>query len=66
MKAPLFLVIHMSPAVEARESVGRLAKLAVRPRKFSTHKKTHGFEYNLSLRCNIQKVFGLKTNEFVL
>ena len=24
------------------------------------------FEYKLSLRCNIQKAFGLETNEFVL
>ena len=45
MKAPLFLVIHMCPTVKARESVRRLAKSAVRPRKFATHKKTHGFEY---------------------
>ena len=55
MKAPLFFVIHMCPTVKARESVGRLAKLAV-----VTHKKTHDFEYKLSLRCNIQKSFGLK------
>ena len=49
--------------VNARESVGRLMKLAVRPRKFATYQKTHDFEYKLSLRCNIQKYFGLKTNE---
>ena len=39
------VVIHMCPLVKARESVGRLAKLAVRPWKFATHKKTHDFEY---------------------
>ena len=66
MKAPLFFVIHMCLMVKARESVGRLAKPIVRPRKFATHKKTYGFEYKLSLRCNIQKAFGLKTKEFVL
>ena len=38
MKAPLFLVIHMCPTVKAHESVGRLEKPAVRPRKFATHK----------------------------
>ena len=64
MKAPLFFVIHMCPTVKARESVGRLAKPAVRPQKFATHKKTHGFEYKGSLGCNIQKAFGLKTNVF--
>ena len=45
VKAPLFLVIHMCQTVKARESVGRLAKPAVRPQKFATHKKTHDFEY---------------------
>ena len=45
MKTPLVLVIHMCPTVKARESVGRLAKLVVRPWKFATHKKTHDFEY---------------------
>ena len=64
MKAPVFLVIHMCLTVKARESVGRRAKLVIRPEKFATHKKTHGFEYKLSLRCNIQKSFGLKINEF--
>ena len=53
MKAPVFLVILMCPMVKARESVERCAKFAVRPRKFATHKKTHGFEYKLSLRCNV-------------
>ena len=47
--------------MKAYESVERLAKPEVKPRKFATHKKTHGFEYKLSLRCNIQKAFGLKT-----
>ena len=37
--------LYIFPAVEARESVGRRAKLAVGPRKFAAHKKTHGFEY---------------------
>ena len=64
MKAPLFLVIHMGPMVKAHENVGKLAKPAVRPRKFATHKNTHDFEYKLSLWCNIQKDFGLKKNEF--
>ena len=45
VKAPLFFVIHMCQIVKARESVGRLVKPAVRPRKFATHKMTHGFEY---------------------
>ena len=45
MKTPLVLVIHMCPTVKACESVGRLAKPAVRPRKFATHKTTHDFEY---------------------
>ena len=45
VKAPLFFVIHMCPMVKSRERVGRLTKPAVRPRKFATHKKTHGFEY---------------------
>ena len=66
MKALVFLVIHMCQTVKARESIGKLAKLAMRPRKFAVHKKTHDFEYKLSLRCNIQKAFGLKTNEFIL
>ena len=65
MKAPLFFVIHMCSMVKALESVGRLAKLAVRPRKFAAHRKKHGFEYKLSLRCNIEKAFVLKTIEFV-
>ena len=60
MKTPLVLVIHMCPMMKARESIGRLAKPAVRPQKFATHKKTDDFEYKLSLRCNIQKDFGLK------
>ena len=60
MKALLFLVIHICLKVKARESVGKLAKPVVRLRKFATHKKTHDFEYKLSLRCNIQKDFGLK------
>ena len=45
VKALLFLVIHMCPTVKACESVGRFAKPAMRPRKFATHKMTHGFEY---------------------
>ena len=45
VKVPLFLVILMCPTVKARESVGRRTKPAMRPLKFSTHKKTHGFEY---------------------
>ena len=45
VKAPIFLVIYMCLTVKTRESVGRLTKPAVRPRKFATHKKTHGFEY---------------------
>ena len=45
MKDQVFLVIHMCPTVNSRESVGRRAKPAVRPRKFAIHKKTHGFEY---------------------
>ena len=45
VKAPMFLVIHMCPTVRAQESVGRRVKPAMRPRKFATHKKTHGFEY---------------------
>ena len=45
VKALLFLVIHMYPTMKAHESVGKLAKPVVRPQKFATHKKTHGFEY---------------------
>ena len=45
VKAPLYLIIHMCPTAKVHESVGRLAKLAVRPRKFSNHKKTRDFEY---------------------
>ena len=47
VKAPLYLVTHMYPAVKVRKSVERLLKLAVRPQKFATHKKTHGFEYKM-------------------
>ena len=60
MKASLVLVIHMCLTVKARESVGKLAKPEVRPRKFATNKKKHDFEYKLSLKCNIQKDLGLK------
>ena len=35
MKDPVFLVIHMCQMVKARESVGRRAKPAARPRKFA-------------------------------
>ena len=66
VKDPIFLVIHMCLMMKASESVGRHAKPTMRPRKFATHKKTYGFEYKLSLRCNIQKAFGFKKNEFVL
>ena len=40
-----YILLYMCPTVKARESVGRLVKLAVRHRKFTTHKKTHDFEY---------------------
>ena len=40
MKNPVFLVIHMYPAMKFRESIGRRAKLAVRPRNFATYKNT--------------------------
>ena len=40
MKKLVFLVRHMYPSMKVRESVGRHAKPAVRPRKFSTHKNT--------------------------
>ena len=39
-KNPVFLVRHMYPTMKVCESVGRLAKPAVRPRKFVTHKNT--------------------------
>ena len=41
MKVPIFLVIHMCLMVQAHESVGRPAKLTVRPRKFAYLQKTH-------------------------
>ena len=41
LKGPAFLVIHMCPMVKARESVGRLAKPTMRPRKFATRKDTY-------------------------
>ena len=41
VKASLFFVIHMCPMVKSRESVRRLVKLEVRPRKFATN----DFEY---------------------
>ena len=52
--------------VKACKSVGRRAEPAVGPRNLLPTKKTLSFVYKLSLRCNIQKAFGLKTNEFVL
>ena len=36
----LLLVKHMYPTMKVYESVGRREKLAVRPRKFVTHKNT--------------------------
>ena len=50
MKALLFLVIHMCHTVKAHEGVGRLAKLAVRPRRFTTHKKTMILNINIKLQ----------------
>ena len=43
VKASLVLVIHIT--VKSCESVRRLAKPAMRHRKFATHRKTHDFEY---------------------
>ena len=52
---------------ESPKSVGMSAKLAMEPREFATHKKTHEFgKRNDHLRCNIQKAFGLSKNEFCL
>ena len=42
----------MCHTVKDREGVGRLAKLAVRPRRFITHKKTHDFEYKYKTQEN--------------
>ena len=40
MKNPVFLVRHMHLAMKVHESVKKRVKLAVRPRKFATHKNT--------------------------
>ena len=40
VKNSVFLVRHMYPAMNVRESVGKHAKPAMRPRKFATHKNT--------------------------
>ena len=41
--------------MKARESVGRRAKPTVGPRKFATHKKTHGFENETVIRYMTSK-----------
>ena len=42
---PHYFLLYMCLTMKARESVRRLAKVAVRLRKFDTQKKTHDFEY---------------------
>ena len=56
----IFLVTHMDPSVKARKSVGRFTKPAVR---LATHKRHMDFLKQMIIEVNIQKDFGLKTNE---
>ena len=67
MKAPVFLVIHMRPTMQARESVGRRLKSVVRPQKSAYPQKTHVLLIKKIIGATISNGFlFIKKKNFVL